>query len=69
MKNIFPYAILSGMAHFLYTIIIYPLYQIIEFAFKFFGDVFKNTGISVIGVSMAVLILCLPLYIVAERWQ
>ena len=57
------------MAHFLYTIIIYPLYQIIEFAFKFFGDVFKNTGISVIGVSMAVSILCLPLYIVAERWQ
>jgi len=57
------------MAHFLYTIIIYPLYQIIEFAFKFFGDVFKDTGISVIGVSMAVSILCLPLYIIAERWQ
>jgi len=57
------------MTHFFYTLIIYPLYQIIEFAFKFFGDVFKNTGISVIGVSMAVSILCLPLYIVAERWQ
>ena len=69
LKNLFPCAILFDMTHFFYTLIIYPLYQIIEFAFKFFGDVFKNTGISVIGVSMAVSILCLPLYIVAERWQ
>ncbi|MDE5899057.1 MAG: membrane protein insertase YidC, partial [Treponemataceae bacterium] len=57
------------MTHFLYTVIIYPLIQIIEFAFMLFNSVFKNEGISVIGVSLAVSILCLPLYIVAERWQ
>lgn len=57
------------MAQFLYTIIIYPLVQIIEFAFVLFDDVFKKPGISVIGVSLAVSVLCLPLYIVAERWQ
>ena len=57
------------MGHFLYTLIIYPLVQIIEFAFLLFDDVFKIEGISVIGVSFAVSLLCLPLYIVAERWQ
>ncbi|MCM1320672.1 MAG: membrane protein insertase YidC [Bacteroides sp.] len=57
------------MANFLYTIIIYPLVQIIELCFALFNDVFKNTGVAVIGVSFAVSMLCLPLYIVAERWQ
>lgn len=57
------------MLYFLYTLIIYPLIQIIEFAFMLFQNVFKNAGVSVIGVSLAVSILCLPLYIVAEHWQ
>ncbi len=57
------------MLNFLYTIIIYPLIQLIEFAFMLFFSVFKNEGISVIGVSLAVSIGTLPLYIVAERWQ
>jgi YidC/Oxa1 family membrane protein insertase len=57
------------MANFFYTVIIYPLVQIIEFAFMVFYSVFKVPGISVIGVSLAVSFLCLPLYIVAERWQ
>ncbi len=57
------------MGTFLYTIIIYPLIQIIEFAFMLFDNIFKNPGIAVIGVSFAVSIFCLPLYIVAERWQ
>ena len=57
------------MAGFLYTLIIYPLILIIEFAFMFCNAVFKNPGISVIGVSLAVSLLCLPLYIVAEHWQ
>lgn len=57
------------MLNFLYTLIIYPLIQIIEFAFMLFQSVFKNAGISVIGVSLAVSVLCLPLYIVAEHWQ
>ncbi|MBB5225276.1 hypothetical protein DYE50_04600 [Treponema ruminis] len=57
------------MANFLYTIIIYPLIQVIEFSFSLFNSVFKEEGISVIGVSIAVSVLCLPLYIVAEGWQ
>lgn len=57
------------MLNFLYTVIIYPLIQIIEFAYELFDNVFKNQGIAVIGVSIAVSVLCLPLYIVAEHWQ
>ncbi len=57
------------MLNFLYNVIIYPLIQIIEFAFVLFNSVFKNQGIAVIGVSIAVSVLCLPLYIVAEHWQ
>lgn len=57
------------MVNFLYTVIIYPLVQIIEFSFVLFDSIFKNQGIAVIGVSLAVSILCLPLYIVAEHWQ
>jgi YidC/Oxa1 family membrane protein insertase len=52
-----------------YTLIIYPLVQIIEFVFVFVEKVFKETGLSIIGVSAAVSVLCLPLYAVAEKWQ
>jgi YidC/Oxa1 family membrane protein insertase len=57
------------MPDILYTIIIFPIVQIIEFVFVFFEKVFKETGLSIIGVSAAVSVLCLPLYSVAERWQ
>ena len=53
----------------LYTIILYPLIQIIEIAFSLFDKLFGNTGIAIIGVSFTVTLLCLPLYIVAEHWQ
>ncbi|GHT87276.1 hypothetical protein FACS1894137_14280 [Spirochaetia bacterium] len=53
----------------LYTIIIYPLTQIIEFVFVFSQKIFKETAISVILISCVISILCLPLYVVAERWQ
>jgi len=53
----------------LYTIIIYPLYQIIEFVFQVGYKVLKNRGLSIICVSLAVTFFCLPLYIVAEKWQ
>jgi YidC/Oxa1 family membrane protein insertase len=57
------------MLDILYTLIIYPIVQIIEFVFIFVEKVFKETGLSVIGVSAAVSVLCLPLYAVAEKWQ
>ena len=57
------------MANFLYTLIIYPLTLIIETSYKLVYEVFDNVGLAVIGVSVAVSMLCLPLYIVAEAWQ
>ena len=53
----------------LYTIIIYPPQLFIEIVFELFYKVFKNSGISVLGVSLAVSFICLPLYIVTEKWQ
>ena len=57
------------MANFLYTLIIYPLIIIIESAYQLVYTILKNEGFAVIGVSIAVSLLCLPLYIVAEKWQ
>lgn len=53
----------------LFTLIIYPLRLIIEFAFSLFYHVFKNPGAAIFGVSLAVTVMCLPLYVVAERWN
>jgi YidC/Oxa1 family membrane protein insertase len=57
------------MGAFLYNTIIYPLTQIIEFSFSFCVKLFDSTGIALMGVSFAVSMLTLPLYIVAEHWQ
>ena len=57
------------MANILYTIIIYPITQILEFVFVFAQKFFKETGLSVVFISGAISILCLPLYDVAEKWQ
>ena len=57
------------MLDFLYNIIIYPLIQIIEIVYLVVWKVFRNSGYAVLGVSVAVTFLCLPLYIVAESWQ
>ena len=57
------------MNNFFYTIIIYPLYQIIEIVFRAIFEIFKIPGFSIIGVSAAVSIMCLPLYAIAEKWQ
>jgi YidC/Oxa1 family membrane protein insertase len=53
----------------LYTIIIYPITQIIEFVFVFAQKLFRETGLSIMCVSGAISVLCLPLYMVAEKWQ
>ena len=57
------------MATFLYTLIIYPLYTIIECVYTLFNRFTDNTGFCIIGVSIGVSLLCLPLYAVAEHWQ
>ncbi|MDR2864337.1 MAG: YidC/Oxa1 family membrane protein insertase [Spirochaetaceae bacterium] len=53
----------------LWTIVIYPIIQIIEFSFVFVQKIFKETGVSILFVSMVISTLCLPLYIVADGWQ
>ena len=60
---------MNNVSSLLYTVIIYPLILVIEFSFSLCSIIFHNPGISVIGVSIAVSLLCLPLYIVAEHWQ
>ena len=57
------------MSHFLYTLIIYPLYVLIECIFVLFDKITDNNGISVVGVSIGVTLFCLPLYAVAEKLQ
>lgn len=57
------------MANFLYTLIIYPLYALIECIYVLFLKITDNVGISVMGVSVGITLLCLPLYDVAEKWQ
>ena len=57
------------MGNFFYLLLIYPLYQIIEFCYTLSDGIVKNPGMAIIGVSLAVSFLCLPLYVIAERWQ
>ena len=57
------------MGNFFYLLLIYPLYQIIEFCYTLSDGIVKDPGTAIIGVSLAVSFLCLPLYVIAERWQ
>jgi len=57
------------MPNIFYTIIIYPITQILDLVFVFTQKLFKETGISIICISGAISLLCLPLYMVAEKWQ
>jgi YidC/Oxa1 family membrane protein insertase len=57
------------MIDFIYNLIIFPITQIIDFSFGFSQKVFKETWISIVFVSLTVSILCLPLYIIAEKIQ
>ncbi|MDR0879031.1 MAG: YidC/Oxa1 family membrane protein insertase, partial [Treponema sp.] len=57
------------MPDLLYNIIIFPLVQIIELVYLFVFRVFRNPGISIFGVSIAVSVFTLPLYFIAEKWQ
>jgi len=53
----------------LYTIIIYPITQILEFTFCLSQKLFKENGISIIFISFTISVLSLPLYAVAEKFQ
>ena len=53
----------------LYSIVIFPIAQIIKIVYVLLFKIFQNPGLSVLGVSFTVTLLCLPLYNVAEKWQ
>ncbi|WP_407400811.1 YidC/Oxa1 family membrane protein insertase [Treponema sp.] len=55
--------------NFLFTMIITPIIQILEFFFTFFYEITNNQGIAVIGLSFVVTLCTLPLYMVAEKWE
>ena len=57
------------MIPFLYTIIIYPAVQIIELCYLFAYRLCGNFALAIIGVSLAVSLLTLPLYVAAEKAQ
>ena len=57
------------MTDIFFSIFIFPITQIIEFSFYFSQKLFKETGLSVIFISLTISVLCLPLYMVAEKWQ
>ena len=53
---------------FFYNLIITPIYNILEFFYVFFSAV-TSKGLSVIALSFVVTLFCLPLYMIAEKWQ
>ena len=57
------------MTNFLYTLIIFPIEQIIEICFFYGNTWFRSSGIAIIGVSAAVSTLILPVYLMAEKQQ
>ena len=57
------------MLTFFYNIIIFPIIQIIDLCYVFIYRIFSNSGIAIMGVSVAVSVCTLPLYFVAETFQ
>ncbi len=53
----------------LYNIIIFPLYQLLEFSYEFMYEATGKEAIAVIGLSFVVTLTTLPLYMIAEKWQ
>ena len=52
-----------------YQILIFPIIQIFEFFYQFIFEITNNKGIAVIGLSIVVSLVTLPLYMIAESWQ
>lgn len=57
------------MMDILYTLIIFPLETVIDITYLIAWRIFRNPAMALFGVSMAVSILTLPLYFMAERHQ
>ena len=57
------------MGSFFYNLIIYPISQLLEFFYQFLYEATDKEAVAVIGLSFAVTLCTLPLYMVAESWQ
>jgi len=57
------------MTDFFYTLLVFPVEQIIQLCYSFALRVCRNPGLSIIGVSLAVSTLVLPIYLMAEKQQ
>lgn len=57
------------MLQFLYNLVIYPLTQVIEFVFSLSYKIMDSMGLALVGVSIAVSLLTLPLYAVAKQFE
>jgi YidC/Oxa1 family membrane protein insertase len=55
------------MANIFYQLLIFPPALLIELAFLFVYRVFNNTGVAILGLSGALSIVTLPLYLAAEK--
>jgi YidC/Oxa1 family membrane protein insertase len=57
------------MINILYTLIIFPIEQVIEICFFYCKTWFGSLGVAILGVSVAVSTFVLPVYLMAERQQ
>jgi YidC/Oxa1 family membrane protein insertase len=55
--------------NFFYTLIIFPIEQIVELCYVFAFRILRSPGLSIFGLSVAVSTLILPLYLMAEKQQ
>ena len=53
----------------LYDIVVMPLVYIVDLAFSLFCRLLQDPGLALVGVSLVVNFLCLPLYRMADRMQ
>ena len=57
------------IGHILYWLCIFPIAEAIEIIYTILYRVVDDYGIATVGLSFAVTLLTLPIYMVAERWQ
>ena len=57
------------MAQILYNAVIAPLVLILEFFYELIFEVTDNAGLAVLGLSVVVTLVTLPLYMIAERYS
>jgi membrane protein insertase Oxa1/YidC/SpoIIIJ len=57
------------MLDLIYTVIIFPLVQVIDLCYLFCYRLFHNPGLAGCGVSLAVSVCTLPLYCMADKHE